>query len=472
MVNFTILAGGFSNFIATYVFDSDAGSLALTKQNPSGDAPSWIASSLVNPSILYAVNEISPVGNLQSFIVDAEGGLTLVDTVSTGGNAPTFTQPLTTGEVPAANFGSPNASFISVDPADPSRFVKDNLQSTIVEFPASPSNPHQTLEHNGEVFIPDLGADKIWRVGKDEAGQFRLQGQIDIAPGNGPRHIAIRENLLFTLHEKTSVLTVQPIPEGPNGTTLPVIANVSIVPTLAPGFNGSFFAAEIIISEPTEQFPTPLIYVSNRNLGPEFDPQGDTIAIFEFTGFSGSNSTAGSPAPSGSTELGAGPVVTQLVAAQPEPSVVRRMIKRHARRRIHDEARRQYYGGSAGSAAPAVPSSSCSGSTVTLVAGSTPTGGASSPEQTPTGEGSVDPSQGTLVLVNQVPTGIRLIRSFAIGRVQDGGDEFVIAGGQNDSNEGGVAVFRRIEGGRNLELVARNLEIASRTSFVFLPVAN
>lgn len=50
-----------------------------------------------------ATNEIGPIGNLQSFSVNADGSLTLVDTVATGGNGPTFTNPLSTGEVSAMN---------------------------------------------------------------------------------------------------------------------------------------------------------------------------------------------------------------------------------------------------------------------------------------------------------------------------------------------------------------------------------
>lgn len=52
MVNFTILAGGTGAFIATYLFNSDAGSLALTKQNPTGTNPSWIGLHPTNTSIL------------------------------------------------------------------------------------------------------------------------------------------------------------------------------------------------------------------------------------------------------------------------------------------------------------------------------------------------------------------------------------------------------------------------------------
>jgi hypothetical protein len=54
MVNFTILAGGFSTagFIATYVFDSTASTLSLTQNSSTGANPSWIASHPTNKSIL------------------------------------------------------------------------------------------------------------------------------------------------------------------------------------------------------------------------------------------------------------------------------------------------------------------------------------------------------------------------------------------------------------------------------------
>jgi len=513
MVNFTILAGGFTSFIATYVFDSDAGSLALVKQNPTGENPSWITGHRLNSSVLYAVNEVGPVGNLQSFLVDEEGSLTLVDTASTGGNGPTYAEALTTGHVSALNFGSPNASFISTTPEDPARFVES--PNAVVGFPVGegPSNPHQSLEFNGEVFVPDLGADKIWRLAPDGEAGLKVQGQIDVAPGNGPRHIAIRDNVLFILHEKTSVLTAQVIPSAPNGTALPVLANVSIVPPEAATINGSFFAAEIVISNPSSAFPDPLIYVSNRNLGPDFDERGDTIAIFEFSTLTeGGNSTeTGAPVPEGTaapvpTESGSAlptttittaPTVTEtvktaatafttLVAAKVAPvrrahlePVGKRMIKQHARQQQH---KRQDYGygdvppaapsapaSVPASAPPASPTGTGTGTTITL-SQSAPSGTAA-PTATATGTeaGPVAPTAvptaATLRLANQVHTGLRQIRGFAIGKTEDGGDEFLIAGANLD---GGVAVFKRTEGGRNLELVAKNEELESRTSFVFL----
>ena len=52
MVALTFLAGGFTSFIATYVFDSDAGTLSLTQQNPTGENPSWLVSHPNDTSIL------------------------------------------------------------------------------------------------------------------------------------------------------------------------------------------------------------------------------------------------------------------------------------------------------------------------------------------------------------------------------------------------------------------------------------
>jgi len=52
MVALSLLAGGFANFVATYLFDSDAKSLTLIKQNPTGPSPSWIERYAMDPSFL------------------------------------------------------------------------------------------------------------------------------------------------------------------------------------------------------------------------------------------------------------------------------------------------------------------------------------------------------------------------------------------------------------------------------------
>ena len=70
-----------------------------------------------------------------------------------------------------------------------------------------------------------------------------------------------------------------------------------------------------------------------------------------------------------------------------------------------------------------------------------------------------------LELLAQVPTGLQQIRSMAISNL-NGTEQFLIAGA---NTQGGVAMFERVDGGANLNLIVANRDLENRTSFVFLP---
>jgi hypothetical protein len=71
-----------------------------------------------------------------------------------------------------------------------------------------------------------------------------------------------------------------------------------------------------------------------------------------------------------------------------------------------------------------------------------------------------------LILKNQVFTGLSQIRGMEIGNPANGGDQYLIAGAA--SGKGGVAIFRRTEGGKNLERVVGNNDVPTRTAFVWV----
>jgi hypothetical protein len=204
----------------------------------------------------------------------------------------------------------------------------------------------------------------------------------------------------------TSSLTAQQIPAAPNGTTLPLIANVSIVPSDDLNLNATFAGAEILISEPSELFPVPLIYVSNRNLGPELDPRGDSIAIFEFNNATGSSDTNNNTSSTLLSRFG---------------NVVAKSIRRLHTRQFKNGKERELE--------------------------------------------SRDTASGTLTLQTQVFTGLEQIRGMALGPATGGGDAYLIAGA---FVKGGIVMFNRTNGGRNLTEVARNQDLSTRTSFVFV----
>lgn len=164
------------------------------------------------------------------------------------------------------------------------------------------------------------------------------------------------ENTLFTLHELSSTLTAQAFPSAPNGTST-ITANVSILPPSLPS-GAAMAAAEILIPPPSKAFPTPYIYVSNRNTG-VLPPEGDAIAIFQPT--------------------------------------------------FHS------------------------------------------------------PTNVTLKLITHVFTGIDQIRGMIVGGPDD---RYLIAGGV--AGEAGVVMLERTQGGKNLTIVARNTDLPTRTSFVWL----
>ncbi|KAI0794979.1 putative isomerase YbhE [Abortiporus biennis] len=274
MVNFTIIAGGYTSFIATYLFNSDTSSLSVLGQYQSGANPSWIALHPTNKSILYATNE-NTNGALQSFEIGRNGALSApISTVSSGGDSPAFATPLADGQVAIMNYNSGNGMIIPTT-SDPLHFGS----APLITFPFTGSHPHMALQHGSEVFIPDLGADRIWRlVQNGSPSEWKIQGQITQPQGSGPRHIAVRGNMLYVLHELSSTLTQQLIPPAPNGTT-PLIANFSILPPNPPP-QADWHAGEILLADVSPQFSQPYIYVSNRNTGPVLDPKGDSIAIF------------------------------------------------------------------------------------------------------------------------------------------------------------------------------------------------
>ncbi|KII85533.1 hypothetical protein PLICRDRAFT_31719 [Plicaturopsis crispa FD-325 SS-3] len=277
MVNFTILAGGYTTFIAAYLFDSDASTLSLLNQSPTGDSPSWIALHPTNKSILYATNEVTQ-GALQTFSVGTDGVLAgPIDTISSGGDSPAFATPLSTGEVVVLNYGSGNGKIVPTTP-DPEHFLQS---APLITFPVPTggegvSHPHMALEYKDELFVADLGGDKVWRLGNDGSENWTIHGFIEQPANSGPRHMAVYNDELYVLHELSSTLTVQAIPPAPNGTT-PLLANVSIVPPNPPA-GAAFAGGEINI--PTHG--KPFIYTSNRNTGTQ-DPRGDAISIYQRT---------------------------------------------------------------------------------------------------------------------------------------------------------------------------------------------
>jgi len=277
MVNLAILAGGYTSAIASYLFNTDTNSLTLTSQTTTGANPSWITLDPNNDGILYATNENTD-GALQSFTINSDNSLTLQSTTSSGGDGPAFAAVAgSAGQVAIMNYNSGNGMVI---PTASTGLTFD--AASLITFPAEVSHPHMALQHGSEILVPDLGADKIWRLtqSSSSSGSWQISGFIQQPTGSGPRHIAIQNGFLYTLHELSSTLTVQSMPAAPNGTST-ILSSMSIIPPNPPA-GSAFAAAEILFPTADYSFPEQFIFVSNRNTGTQ-DSRGDAITVFQTT---------------------------------------------------------------------------------------------------------------------------------------------------------------------------------------------
>jgi 6-phosphogluconolactonase (cycloisomerase 2 family) len=172
---------------------------------------------------------------------------------------------------------------------------KDKKTGSYMEFSGTGPNldrqdvphPHEAYVYNNELLVPDLGADKTWRLVKGSTG-WEVGGAIEYPAGSGPRHLVVHgmpllltnyilliplfhpDGIIYTLLELTNQLSLQKyaaLPEAPT--------HITSISTFASGIcpdPSSMFAAEILLA-PNKKF----LYVSNRD---DPSPEGDTIAVF------------------------------------------------------------------------------------------------------------------------------------------------------------------------------------------------
>ncbi|TFY58628.1 hypothetical protein EVJ58_g6304 [Rhodofomes roseus] len=257
---FRILVGSYTNEIYTVSFDPDAAKLTLESTLTVGHHPSWLTPHPTDPSLVFTGLE-KDGGKAVVVRYDAGGKGTVVGEAPSGGSDPCTLLALGT-ELLIGNYSSGTFAVI------PLTYEPPHLQAsetTILQFEGTgpnkerqeASHPHQIYSHptRAELLIPDLGADLARRFKKDASGKR------------------------YPLHRARAHQRAQrtPLATRPGGALtyrhgLHPAASRHVVRSSA-----SMFAAEILLPAPNASYPTPYIYVSNRE---DPSPGNDTIAIF------------------------------------------------------------------------------------------------------------------------------------------------------------------------------------------------
>ena len=244
--------------------------LAVLSENPS-----YLALTH-DGQFLLAVRETKDeknesMGYIELFKVDEFGNLSPINKVSSGGAHPCHVSVNEDGEVLASNYTGGNVALMHILPSgELSEVLSADQHKGSGPVAGRQETPHvhsSLFEPKGKrIFVADLGIDriKVYTINKTNFTLIPFKfPEIKLAPGSGPRHMAIHPNgkFLYIANELSCTVTVIQLLD--NG-GFKQIENVSTLPA---GFTQPNTSADIHLS-PDAKF----LYVSNRGM--------NSIAIF------------------------------------------------------------------------------------------------------------------------------------------------------------------------------------------------
>lgn len=278
-------------YVGTYTGPKSQGIYVFRYTPASGEfEPLGLAAAVKNPSFLavhpdgghlYTVNETSdwegkPGGFVTAFRIHRQTGmLTKLNEISSGGDGPCHLSLDRTGRfVLVANYNGGSVASIALNEDGSLRAVASFHQHQgKVHLPQRQGSPHghsiNVTPDNQLALAADLGLDKIlvYRLDPTSGALKPMDPPFaSVAPGSGPRHLAIHPNSRFVYVINEITCTVTAFGYNPKKGTLTEFQNLSTLPA-GVAVKPEYSTAEIV-AHPSGKF----VYGSNRG--------HDTIAVF------------------------------------------------------------------------------------------------------------------------------------------------------------------------------------------------
>ncbi len=252
---------GRSEGIYRMSFNPETGALRDVKLAAATVDPSFLALSKAK-ALLFAV-VASPEGMVKSFAIEADGGLRLLNAVSSKGAGPAHVQVDRTGQwLATANYTSGSVAVYRIEADGKLSEAVDWMQHAGKSVDAArQAGPHahsvNFAADNKHLYVADLGLDEVKAYRFDaKTGKLGAGFILRSPKGGGPRHLALGKKRVYVLNEMGSTVSVFEKSK--------LVETVNALPT---GFSGVSSAAEVVLDS-TESF----LYASNRG--------ADTIAVF------------------------------------------------------------------------------------------------------------------------------------------------------------------------------------------------
>lgn len=268
-------------FVGTYTNNGSEGIYKFNFNTETGELTNMtLAAAIENPSYLtispdkrtlYAVGEVDDYVPNSGAITTYRIKDTILEKVNskpTYGENPCFVGVSANGSVVAvANYTGGN---ISVFTAQNNGDLQDGPQVLDHKDTNITPHPHKASFLNGELFVSDLGMDKVYKYSNTD-GKFlpSQQPSLSLAEGAGPRHFSFSADgkFLYVINELNSTITIFKEEDGKYNAK-------QTVKTTSEDFSGESFCADIHIS-PDGKF----LYGSNRG--------ENTIVIFRINAETG-----------------------------------------------------------------------------------------------------------------------------------------------------------------------------------------
>lgn len=268
--------------IHVFQVDRITGALSPCGVIEQATSPSCLAINAAGTR-MYSANETDKMedgeaGSISSFAINrSDGQLTLLNTVSSGGAGPTYVSIHPTGRfVLVANYFGGSVAVIPILPDGKLGPASDVKKDVGTVGPKKATNappgsfaisghdvPHAHMieaDPSGRFVIStDLGLDQIlvWKF-DDRAGALSPNdpAAISLPAGDGPRHFAFHPNghWFYSLQEEASNIVLFDY-DSARGRLAPR----QTISSLPPGFAGSSFSSEIMVSRDGR-----FIYAANR----------------------------------------------------------------------------------------------------------------------------------------------------------------------------------------------------------------
>lgn len=262
--------------------DRAAGTMTAAGVHQSGTSPSCLAVNAAGTR-LYSVNETDRVGDekegtVSAFAIDGDDGhLTMLNTVRSGGAGPTYVSIHPSGRyVLVANYFGGSVAVLPVladgrlgdatdvkkdaGPIGPTRATHAPPGSFAVSgHDRTHAHMIQADPSGRFVLHVDLGLDRIFVWKFDEQRGVLTPNEphaVAFPPGDGPRHFAFHPSgrWFYSNQEEGSTISLFDY-DGGTGRLVPR----QTIPTLPPGFAGTSFGSEILVSADGR-----FVYAGNR----------------------------------------------------------------------------------------------------------------------------------------------------------------------------------------------------------------